>query len=89
MTDQKVFRLVNGNATSIKGIIEPLDRHEAFEIIAELTLIDLQKLFSMHLNEPVKVQMFFSDQEYMKIFCKLILALISDINRKLYFETHT
>lgn len=25
----------------------------------------------------------------MKIFCKLISALISDINRKLYFETHT
>jgi hypothetical protein len=29
----------------ITGIIEPIDRHESFEVITELALIDLKRLF--------------------------------------------
>ena len=33
--------------------------------------------------------MYFKAPEFMKIFCKLTYALVNDINRKLFFETHT
>lgn len=32
---------------------------------------------------------YLSDPFFMKIFCKLIVGLVNDLNRKLYFETHT
>ena len=69
----------------ITGLVEPLDIHQAFEVLTELALEDLTKLFNMHFQDPKTVMMYFSNQMFMKIFCKLIFALISDINRKLFF----
>ena len=43
----------------------------------------------MHFTDQNRIVYFFNDQYFMKIFCKLVYALISDINRKLFFETHT
>lgn len=73
----------------ITGLIEPLDLHQAFEVLTELAIEDLIRLFSLHFSDANKVALYFSDQMFMKIFCKLVYALISDINRKLFFETHT
>jgi hypothetical protein len=73
----------------ITGIMEPIDRHESFEIIAELAIMDLGTLFSMHFKDQNSINYYLNDSFFMKIFCRLILSLISDINRKLYFETHT
>ena len=73
----------------ITGIIEPIDRHESFEVVAELALVDLRALFALHFKDEATRLTFLSDPFFMKIFCKLIVALLNDLNRKLYFETHT
>lgn len=69
----------------ITGLIEPLDLHQAFEVLTELAIEDLNKLFSLHFSDPNKIVLYFGDQYFMKIFCKLIFSLVSDINRKLFF----
>jgi uncharacterized protein YggT (Ycf19 family) len=43
----------------------------------------------MHFKDENAIIFYLNDPFFMKIFCRLIIALISDINRKLYFETHT
>ena len=73
----------------ITGIIESIDIHQAFEVMAELITTDLERLFQVHFSDYEKIRMYFKSQEFMKIFCKLTYALVNDINRKLFFETHT
>ena len=73
----------------ITGLLEPIDVHIAFEVFAELIMDDLDKLFQEHFADPEKVKAYFSNSEFMKVFCKLAYSLVSDINRKLFFETHT
>ena len=73
----------------ITGIIEPIDRHEAFEVVVDLALADLKVLFAQHFKDEKSISIYLADSFFCKIFCRLVLALITDVSRKLYFETHT
>lgn len=55
----------------------------------DLTLQDLQSLFELHFKSEQHINQYLDDPFFSKILCRLILALITDVNRKLYFETHT
>ena len=73
----------------ITGILEPIDRHESFEVVVDLALEDLKTLFAQHFKDEKSVALYLADPFFSKIFCRLVLALINDANRKLYFETHS
>jgi hypothetical protein len=73
----------------ITGIIEPIDRHESFEVVVDLALADLKMLFAQHFKDEKSISLYLADPFFTKIFCRLVLALITDVSRKLYFETHT
>lgn len=57
--------------------------------MVELMIDDLDKLFKVYLADTANVSIFFQNPHFMKLFCKLAYALVNDINRKLFFETHT
>lgn len=73
----------------ITGIIEPIDRHESFEVVVDLALADLKMLFAQHFKDQKSMAAYLTDPFFSKIFCRLVLALITDVSHKLYFETHT
>jgi hypothetical protein len=66
------------------GIIEPTSG-EPFEMIAELCLTDLKFLFSTHFKDETSSQAFFSDPLFNEIFCRFVLAIVSDIKSRLCF----
>lgn len=73
----------------ITGILEPLDKLQSFEIITDLAIRDLQVLFQLHFKDQESINTYYNDPFFVKIFSKLVLAFITDINKKLYFEVHT
>lgn len=43
----------------------------------------------MHFKDEKTIDSYLSDPFFVKIMSRLVVSFVTDVNRKLYFETHT
>ena len=72
----------------IRGILETIDTAESFQVVVELAIEDLKWMLPTILSVE-NISQVFSDEYFLKTFCKMILEFVRDYCRRLTYHVQT
>ena len=72
----------------IRGILETIDTTESFQVVVELAIEDLKWMLPTILSVE-NISQVFSDEYFLKTFCKMVLEFVRDYCRRLTYNVQT